>query len=135
MATFDELREQAELAIRGQGRTLAPDDIDFAEQAADLLAALRLWAEAQDRTEVVGWLPMHHHRRLDASAAPVLIPPLRSPVPVWRICASIAAFETPTPGRHTVIPAGSAFLDGLNDARLRLMTACECGTTRCPLRA
>jgi hypothetical protein len=49
MATFDELREQAELEIRGQGRSLAPDDIDFVEQAADLLAALQLWAEAQDR--------------------------------------------------------------------------------------
>lgn len=50
MATFDELREQAELEIRGQGRS-APDDIDFVEQAADLLAALQLWAEAQDRTD------------------------------------------------------------------------------------
>jgi hypothetical protein len=51
MATFDELREQAELEIRGQGRSLAPDDIDFVEQAADLLAALQLWAEARDRTD------------------------------------------------------------------------------------
>jgi hypothetical protein len=42
---------QAELQIRGQGRSLAPDDIDFVEQAADLLAALQLWAEAQDRTD------------------------------------------------------------------------------------
>jgi hypothetical protein len=45
------MREQAELQIRGQGRSLAPDDIDFVEQAADLLAALQLWAEAQDRTD------------------------------------------------------------------------------------
>ena len=51
MATFDELREQAELEIRGQGRSLAPDDIDFVEQAADLLAAVQLWTEAQDRTD------------------------------------------------------------------------------------
>jgi hypothetical protein len=51
MATFDELREQAELEISGQGRSLAPDDIDFIEQAAGLLAALQLWAEAQDRTD------------------------------------------------------------------------------------
>ena len=51
MATFDELREQAELEIRGQGGSLAPEDIDFVEQAADLLAALQLWAEAQDRTD------------------------------------------------------------------------------------
>jgi hypothetical protein len=51
MATFDELREQAELEITGQGPSLAPDDIDFGEQAADLLAALQLWAEAQDRTD------------------------------------------------------------------------------------
>ena len=46
MATFDELREQAELEIRGQCRSIAPDDIDFVEQTADLLAALQLWAEA-----------------------------------------------------------------------------------------
>jgi len=31
MATFDEVREQAELEIRGQGRSLAPDDIDFVD--------------------------------------------------------------------------------------------------------
>jgi hypothetical protein len=31
MATFDELREQAELEIKGQGPSLAPDDIDFGE--------------------------------------------------------------------------------------------------------
>lgn len=35
---------------QGQGRS-APDDIDFVEQAADLLAALQLWAKAQDRTD------------------------------------------------------------------------------------
>ena len=49
MATFDELREQAEQEIRGQGRSLSSDD--FVGQAADLLAALRLWAAAQGRTE------------------------------------------------------------------------------------
>jgi hypothetical protein len=49
VATFDELREQAEQEIRGQGRSLSSDD--FAEQAADLIAALRLWAATQHRTE------------------------------------------------------------------------------------
>ena len=49
MATFDALREQAEQEIRGQGRSLSSDD--FVGQAADLLAALRLWAAAHERTE------------------------------------------------------------------------------------
>ena len=51
MATFDELREQAEQEIRGQGRSLASNDTAFVAQAADLLAALRLWADAQHRTD------------------------------------------------------------------------------------
>ena len=51
MATLDELRDQAEQEIRGQGRSLASDDTDFVEQAADLIAALRLWADAHQRTE------------------------------------------------------------------------------------
>jgi hypothetical protein len=51
VATFDEFREQAEQEIRGPGRSLASDDTDFVEQAADLIAALRLWAETHHRTE------------------------------------------------------------------------------------
>jgi hypothetical protein len=51
VATFDELREQAEQEISEQGRSLASDDTDVVEQAADLLAALRLWADTQQRTE------------------------------------------------------------------------------------
>ena len=51
MATFDELRVQAEQEIREHGRSLASDDTDFVQQAADLLAALRLWANAHQRTE------------------------------------------------------------------------------------
>jgi hypothetical protein len=51
VATFDELRVQAEQEIRGQGRSLASDDTDFVEQAADLLGALRLWANTVHRTE------------------------------------------------------------------------------------
>jgi hypothetical protein len=51
VATFDELREQAEQEIRGQGRSLASDDTDIFQQAADLLAALRLWANTHQRTE------------------------------------------------------------------------------------
>ena len=51
MATFDELKEQAEQEISEQGRSLASDDTAFVEQAADLLAALRLWADTQQRTE------------------------------------------------------------------------------------
>ena len=51
MATFDELREQAEQEIRGQGRSLPSDDTEFVEQAADLLAALRLWADTHQRTD------------------------------------------------------------------------------------
>jgi hypothetical protein len=51
VATFEELREQAEQEIRGQGRSLASDDTAFVQQAADLLAALRLWANTHQRTE------------------------------------------------------------------------------------
>ena len=51
MTTFDELKEQAEQEISEQGRSLAADDTAFVEQAADLLAALRLWADTQQRTE------------------------------------------------------------------------------------
>jgi hypothetical protein len=51
VATFHELREQAEQEIRGQGRSLASDDTAFVQQAADLLAALRLWANTHQRTE------------------------------------------------------------------------------------
>jgi hypothetical protein len=39
VATFDELREQAKQEISGQARSLASDDADVVEQAADLLAA------------------------------------------------------------------------------------------------
>jgi hypothetical protein len=48
VATFDELREQAE---QEAGPPLVSGDTDFVEQAAYLLAALRLWAETQQRTE------------------------------------------------------------------------------------
>jgi hypothetical protein len=51
VATFNELREQAELEIGGHGRSLASDDTDLVGQAADLLAALQLWADAQHRTD------------------------------------------------------------------------------------
>jgi hypothetical protein len=51
VATFDELKNQAEQEIRGQGQSLASDDTDFVEQAADLLAALRLWADTHQRTD------------------------------------------------------------------------------------
>jgi hypothetical protein len=51
VATFDELREQAELEVRAQDRSVASDDTNFVAQAADLLAALRLWADAQHRTD------------------------------------------------------------------------------------
>jgi hypothetical protein len=51
VATFDELREQAEQEIRRHGRSLASDDTAFVQQAADLLAALRLWANTHQRTE------------------------------------------------------------------------------------
>jgi hypothetical protein len=51
VATFDEFREQAEQEIRGPGRSPASDDTDFDRQAADLLAALRLWADAHHRTD------------------------------------------------------------------------------------
>jgi hypothetical protein len=49
VATFDEFRQQAEQEIIGEGRSPASDD--FVGQAADLIAALRLWAAAQHRTE------------------------------------------------------------------------------------
>jgi hypothetical protein len=51
VATFDELREQAKLEITRQDRSVASDDTNFVAQAADLLAALRLWAGAQHRTD------------------------------------------------------------------------------------
>jgi len=51
VATFDELREQAELQITGQERSVAADDANLVAQAADLLAALRLWADAQHRND------------------------------------------------------------------------------------
>jgi len=51
VATFDELREQAEQEISGQRRSPTSDDTDLVEQAADLLAALRLWADAHQRTD------------------------------------------------------------------------------------
>jgi len=51
VATFEELREQAELQIREQERSVALDDANFVAEAADLLAALRLWADAQHRTD------------------------------------------------------------------------------------
>jgi hypothetical protein len=51
VATFDELRERAELEIKGQDRSVASDDTNFVAQAADLLAALRLWADAEHRTD------------------------------------------------------------------------------------
>jgi hypothetical protein len=50
VATFDELRQQAEQDITGQGGSLTSDNPDLVEQAADMLAALRLWANAQHRT-------------------------------------------------------------------------------------
>jgi hypothetical protein len=51
VASFDEFRDQAEQEIRGQGRSVASGDTDFVEQAADLLAALRLWADSHQRTD------------------------------------------------------------------------------------
>ena len=51
MATFNEVKEQAEQEISGLGRSQASDDSDLVEQAADLLAALRLWADTQQRSE------------------------------------------------------------------------------------
>jgi hypothetical protein len=51
VATFQELRAQAEQEIRGQIQSPAPDNTNFVEQAADLLAALRLWADTQQRTD------------------------------------------------------------------------------------
>ena len=51
MVTFDELREQAKQEISGHAQSLASDDTDVVEQAADLLAALRLWADMQQRTD------------------------------------------------------------------------------------
>ena len=51
VVTFDELREQAKQEISGHAQSLASDDTDVVEQAADLLAALRLWADMQQRTD------------------------------------------------------------------------------------
>jgi hypothetical protein len=51
VATFDELREQGKQEISGQRRSLASNDTDVVEQAADLLAALRLWADTHGRTD------------------------------------------------------------------------------------
>jgi hypothetical protein len=51
VTTFDELRQQAALEISGQGRPRASDDTDFVGQAADMLAALRFWADAHQRTD------------------------------------------------------------------------------------
>jgi len=51
VATFDELRQQAEQEIKGQDGSLASDDTDLVEQSADMLAALRLWADAHHRTD------------------------------------------------------------------------------------
>jgi hypothetical protein len=51
VATFDELREQAEQEIRGQVGSPASDNTNFVEQAADLLAAVQLWADIQQRTD------------------------------------------------------------------------------------
>jgi hypothetical protein len=51
VTALDELTEQAEQDIRAHVGSVPSNDIDVIEQAADLLAALRLWAEAQQRTE------------------------------------------------------------------------------------
>jgi hypothetical protein len=52
VATLQELTEQAEQDIRANTRTEASDDTNyFVSQAADLLAALRLWADTQQRTD------------------------------------------------------------------------------------
>ena len=52
MATLRELTEQAQRDIRAQTPSAASDNTDdFVSQAADLLAALRLWADTQQRTD------------------------------------------------------------------------------------
>ena len=52
MATLRELTAQAEEAIRAHVRSGASEDTDDAvSQAADLLGALRLWADSQLRTD------------------------------------------------------------------------------------
>jgi hypothetical protein len=50
VATFDELRQQAGQEIAGQGGSLGSGDTGLADQATDLLAALRFWAETHHRT-------------------------------------------------------------------------------------
>jgi hypothetical protein len=51
VATLHELTQQAEQEIRAHIRSAEADDTDyFVSQAADLLAALRLWADTQQRT-------------------------------------------------------------------------------------
>ena len=60
MATFSELREQAEQDIRAHIRSTSPDSTHhfvmdstnyFVEHGAVLLAALRLWAEPRQKTD------------------------------------------------------------------------------------
>ena len=60
MATFSELREQAEQDIRAHIRSTSPDSTHhfvmdstnyFVEHGAVLLAALRLWAESRHKTD------------------------------------------------------------------------------------
>jgi hypothetical protein len=52
VATLQELTEQAEQDIRAHVRSEASDETEyFVSQAADLLAALRLWADTQQRTD------------------------------------------------------------------------------------
>jgi hypothetical protein len=51
VTALDELTEQAEQDIRAHVESAVSNDIDLVEQAADLLAALRLWADAQHRTD------------------------------------------------------------------------------------
>jgi hypothetical protein len=52
VATLRELTAQAEEAIRAYVRSGASEDTDDAvSQAADLVGALRLWADSQQRTD------------------------------------------------------------------------------------
>ena len=52
VATLQEFTERAEQEIRAHLRSAASDDTDyFVSQAADLLAALLLWADNQQRTD------------------------------------------------------------------------------------
>jgi hypothetical protein len=52
VATLRELTEEAEEDRRAHIRSAASDDTNyFVSQAADLLAALRLWANTQQRTD------------------------------------------------------------------------------------